>query len=498
MFIKCFFLGKGLKMEGKRNIVNKLGMYLLGTAFGASLYFGAVNYANAQDASKVQNIAKSNSPKSLIYSGGSDELTTTGDGIFAKSYINNVELSPKRACSLMQFYSKDKINYSIIDVKKGLEQRIKKIGHDSTLTKKEKAFKYYLKKLSKKLKSNDKESLKLLNTAVKDGYIDPVTDTLYDEKGWKIKGDTYMAVVKTKKQEIPILLYFKLKNFEDIVKEGKLEKEAKKTARDSSGITKTAEDSLKATAGDTSKAEQFYEMTSDTVRLLKQFGKLTDKQKIEWGKLSSELKEKGYEWAAYGIWVKRKEQPRTKFGLEAALGTEKEAVVGVFYSTPLASWLSLEGFGDWYAAKGNPLSSGKSTQITARERELMGAAKYKQRTDEIITSSEEKAIADAGLGLTFNITDWLEIPLRAGATISKEKKTLDGKSTIIFEGNSQSLQVPSVITNTKDGGKDIKTNPYISAGTRFNITKHLSAELSAIKRGEIVDGRVNFRYNFLR
>lgn len=92
MFIKCFFLGKGLKMEGKRNIVNKLGMYLLGTAFGASLYFGAVNYANAQDASKVQNIAKSNSPKSLIYSGGSDELTTTGDGIFAKSYINNVEL----------------------------------------------------------------------------------------------------------------------------------------------------------------------------------------------------------------------------------------------------------------------------------------------------------------------------------------------------------------------------------------------------------------------
>lgn len=393
-------------MAGKMTF-NKPGIYLLGGAVAV----GAANYANAQD-----------KPRNFIY--GDRELTAAGDGIFAKSYINEVSMSPDNSYSIKsRFSSKDKINYSCTDAKKELKRIINGMGPDNKLTDKEKAFKDYLKELARTLNTNDKASLELLNNAVKDGIISPRNDSLYNERGWKIKDDTYLVFAKTGNESVPILYHFKLKSPAE-EKESGLEKKAGKTGEDYKG--------------------------------------------------------------SYCA----------RFGLEAAAGTNNERVVGAFVELPLASWLSLEGFGSRYAGRGNPTHSDKFTEVTKRQRELIGPETYKQRTDEITTNAEEKAIADIGAGLTIKLNDYVEVPLRIGKEFSNQHKTLDGKSTIIHERNGKLLEAPSVITNSKDCGNSAKSNLYLSAGARLNLGKKLSMGVSFNKMGRKNSGRINLGYRF--
>lgn len=412
MFIKYFFVWKILKMAGKMTF-NKPGIYLLGGAVA----IGAANYANCQEARK------------FIY--GDKELTAAGDGIFAKSYINEIDMFSGDYSLGSRFSSKDKIKYFCTDAKKGLEEIAEGIKPEpgKELTGKEKAFKKYLKGLAKKLKTNNRESLRLLNNAVQDGVISPVRDSLYNEKGWKLNDDVYLVVAKTAKESVPILMHFRAKNYDDIVLEE----------------TREAQEKIGEATGDRSKNKGSY---------------------------------------------------CARFGLETGIGTNNEKVVGTFVELPLTSWLSLEGFGSWYAARGNPTFSGKSTEVTKRQRELIGPETYKQRTDEITTSIEEKAVADIGAGLTIKLNDYLEIPLRIGKEFSNQHKTLEGKSTIIHDRNGQLLEAPSVITNTKDCGHNPTSNKYFSIGPRWNLGKNLSVGLSFNKMGRKNSGRINLRCSF--
>lgn len=186
----------------------------------------------------------------------------------------------------------------------------------------------------------------------------------------------------------------------------------------------------------------------------------------------------------------------TRIGLEAGLGTNKEVVIGGFFEFPLTKWLSLEGFGNYYAIKGKSTFTDFGTQLNQRERELIGPATYKQRTDETIFTAEDKIFAEAGAGLTFKIAYGIGVPLKIGAGLLKREKNIEGKSTIIFERNGQLLQEPSVITNTKKESPAVKSELMLSAGARYNLGKNLSVETSVVRIGRKNSGRINLRVGF--
>jgi hypothetical protein len=248
-------------------------------------------------------------------------------------------------------------------------------------------------------------------------------------------------------------------------------------------------------------AEQpFMRATPDTLMLLKSYGTLTKEQKEAWNKATSDAVEnKGFEYARLGLYVRKKaeEQPEergTRFGIEAAAGTGKEAVAGAFVDIPLASWLDMEGFADGYIAGGNPYVSDLGTQITLREMQLIGPDIHKQRTDDIHTTAEEKAIADIGAGFTFKVTDWLETPLRIALNVSQQEKTLYGTSTVDFYRSGQ-LSEEQKISNAKNE-RGTKCRAGLEAGLRFNITDNLSIGGSVNRIADRTGGRINLRCRF--
>lgn len=424
----------------QKKILNKSEAYLLGGA----LFLGAVTYANAQE------------QRRYIY--GDKELTAAGDGIFAKSYINEVDMFSGDYSLGNRFSSKDKIKYSCIDAKKGVEKIAENMKSDSLLTGKEKAFKHYLKGLAKTLKINDKRSLKMLDNAVKDGVISPVRDSLYDENGWKLNDEVYLIVAKTAKESVPTLVHFKAKTYDDIVLE--------ETRENQSKLEQEAQE-------DSCIPEQPY--------LKKEYSVL--KKKI----VAEKVPKSGTYLAP--------EDESARFGLEAGMGTNNEIVTGAFIDLPLISWLRIGGFGNWYAETGKMPGSETSTQITQRQSELIGSTIYRDRTDEMTTILEGKPIAEYGAEIAFKTED-VEFPLRAGTHLSDEKKTLEGKSTIIHTSEGQLLEAPTVISNTKDCGHSTKSDLYLSAGVRFNLTENLSLGGSYNRIGKKNSGRVSLRYTF--
>jgi hypothetical protein len=491
--------------------------------------------------------------KNFIYSTG--ELTSAGDGILAKSYVNEVYVSPEENYSIRsRFSSKDKIKYFATDAKKGLERIVKKMGKDSKLTGKEKATRYYLKELAKNLISNDKASLKLLNNAVKDGIISPEEDGLYNEKGWKLKDDVYMLVVKTKSQSTPLLLYFKSKTYAEVrKKEGKLEQEIKKEEvrveeeKDSSKTTSKYEkkeqeaiDSSKATEvrepviSDGSKTKKdtlqsakpydslttdekrkyweahtsidiLWKTTENNIELLKPYDSLTTEQKEQYQREYANFWEAkdlvgvnpelyvAIEDSTKKAEVKETSGPR--FGLEAGVGNNGEKTVGIFGNVSLTPWMKLEGFADYSVARGNAYSYSERTEITQRERQLIGPATYKQRTDEITTTLEDMARAEAGAGITFRISENVEIPLRVGTKILTEKEIKEGKSTIVHERNMQVLGETKTITGQTESDNQVN-RLSLSAGAMYNFNNNISVGGLFNRVGEHNSGRINLRVKF--
>lgn len=187
----------------------------------------------------------------------------------------------------------------------------------------------------------------------------------------------------------------------------------------------------------------------------------------------------------------------TRFGLEGAIAfVENEANIGAFVDVPLNSWLSVGGYGDYFFRKGKSTYSDLGTSIIQREKQLIGSETYRQRTDDIHTTAEERAIADIGAGISFKINDDVEFPLRIGAGLMQQEKTLDGKSTITFERNNPPLQEPSIITNTKTEGPVTKSALSLSASLRFNLFKDFWTGFSYNRIGKKDIGRLNFMWRF--
>ena len=493
---------------------------------GAKFYeiFFGKNSENKLKASKnYADTAKVN----RIYSEG--ELTVAGNGVFLTSYTNPSMTSDDGLYDLTRkFSSKDKISYHALTSKK-----IREILNNSSV---KSSVKKRINDIQKKIGKNSRGNHSRFERALKDGK-------LTEGELQNIGDGIYAYLVTTGKQAV--VGFFEVRRS----KSGGLEKKAgeiteKTKLPDQLYEVYTPEaGNLDNTSKDSSIVpEKLFDekYLSEIAKFEEKKFKLIPKEKDFAEKEKTEVKEKGVRREEFypgdippmdssyvspkkdTLVVSEKEARRgefypedldvvivedtsktegkamqkTAFGLEAMVGTNGEKIAGVFVKVPLASWLNVEGYGDYFAAKGNPFVSDMGTQVTQRERQLIGSATYKQRTDDIHTTAEERAISDIGAGITFRINDNFEFPLRIGAGLMRQEKTLDGKSTISFERNDQPLQEPSIITNTQKESPVTKGVLSLSAGARYNLTKNLSFGASINRTGKRNSGRINLRVGF--
>lgn len=147
-------------------------------------------------------------------------ITTAGDGVFGKTFLNKLELKPDSKIDLNNiFYTlgkdKDKekdLNFGVIDSQQGIQNIRDYIKSKGKLTGKEKAFVNHLNFLEKYASENpsDPETIKKLNKALEDGVIDTQADLLYnlDKNEWDIKKGTYVLIAKNpeKSETVPVLI----------------------------------------------------------------------------------------------------------------------------------------------------------------------------------------------------------------------------------------------------------------------------------------------------
>ena len=477
--------------------------------------------------SRPHHAQKRKTLQNKIYS-RNHEFSTTSDGIVLKDFVYNFTLEPDSKIEISKFFDlyakRGEIQYSVIDARKGLKNIISFLKKDlksrDIQSQKERiATIEYYENLLNETSQNDRSSLNKLEKSLYDGIIDVQKDSLMVDSIWQIKEGEYIIISKNKKTEwyaansVPIIVDIK-------TRDGKI------GSKSATAVTQAP----KQKDEKKDEKEVFMEENGDTLRLLKPYHKMTNEQIKEFfsrrnlfaGKKEIEIisKEGDSLWTYTRIkdvdenYVgekklkdsvrkeaeqdeenKAKEVLRTKFGLQAGIGTNGQKILGAFVDIPLNSWLSGESYINYYFARGNPVFTDRATEVTIRERELVGSNIYKQRTDEIITDIAERAMGEMGLGVILKAGN-LEFPLRIGNVLSRKEKTLYGKSTISFERDGQLLREPNVITNSKDENPGSALNLSLSAGARFKINKNLFVGGSFNRIGQKNTGRINIGLKF--
>ena len=505
-----------------KRVAKDAGAYVLSGA----LTIGAAQYANAQTtdsynwtnkiyhlfsgSSKPQNkplskkyvpkksIGKSSSSNEIIPTG---YLTTAGDGVFAKSYVNDIEVSPNSIYFLNgEWKSKDVLNYSALDVRKGLNDVIryytkKHFSKGKKPTGEQKATLAYFRELYRKAGSNDKKSLKLLENVVRDGVINSETDNLYDNGQLALKEGLYMIKVATKKRSFPILVYFRQKTFEEIPKESELEKEVTDTSTavaksdtlkeitkyeeerfgkgdaltiepDSSGLPKSqfAQPIDLVVHGDSAAIAPGYVLADTTLKT----GEASDTtQKAE------------------GI----EEERGFRFGVKAGITSTEEAPVTLFANYPISKDLVLETFLEWNLRNGKSYFNSNSYNVPLRKDDYVNPTDRRKKINEEFISTEEAPHAkklspvEAGLALNYLATNWLEVGFGAGIQALREVSKTNRQSTVWVERNGVPFRGPDTIPGTATESTGTKTYPTFRTDLRLKPLKGLTLDLILKRTG---------------
>ena len=506
----------------EKSVLNKLGRYLLS---GALLTGIGYSTADAQD--------KEPEPRKLIIA--KEDLTVADSSRFLVSSYTPLEISENSSYDLTtKLGCQDVIKYRAMKPKekkdvKTIENDLKKVSNPNL--RKQYSLFYEEAKKSK--------GLAAFNRAISDGKVvnievEYLTDGTYFVE-IKTPSESVIRIIKVKKGKLEQKVQEEKKT--EVVTEKpqlpnqlyevsapkpdsssyKIQEDTSKTKVDSTKVLekKAVPDSSKIKEQEIqkekAKQEFLKKVTEAEEKMLernKKFGREMLKSKSE---KADSVKLKDYEEnldlekkikKEIKVIVKEEKKAErlcTRFGLEAAVSwAENEANIGSFVEIPLTSWFSVGGYGDYFIRAGKPILSDLGTQITQREKQLISSAKYKQRTDNIHATAEERAVADIGAGFSFKIRNNIEFPLRIGVGLLKHEKTVDGESIITFEENGQLLQEPSVITNTQKESPKTKAALTWSAGVLYNLIGDwlaVGASVNGIGPNKNI-GRLNLRVAF--
>ena len=405
-------------------------------------------------------------------------FSATGEGIFLKNFVYSLNIDSNSNCDLEGMLSavKGDVHYEVMGAKKGLENTLSYLRKIKNQTGEQKASMRYMEGLLKNTEESDSQSVRLLGKSLQDRVIAPQQDSLFVNGEWQIKEGRYIIMARSETKtfggvkyvanSVPILVD---------VRTNSLNVAERKNIASFAPFTKPY-----ATADSTAKARE-------------------EKERLAKARADSIVKVEARKQIQTSIvkkYVSEDIKLKTRFGLESAFGTNQEGIVGAFVGVPLDKTVNVEAYGNFYFAKGKPISSTSVTDTTFREVELIGPGTYKQRTDEITTITEDKARAEFGAGLSYKISEGLEIPVRAGVVFSKGEETIEGKSTITHERNQLPLGNPEVITNSKKGEGSNSKKFSLSLGALYNLNRNFSVGASFNRVGEANSGRINLRYRF--
>ena len=515
---------------GKSSYSTKIAM----GALALMGYLGNVNSAEAQQSMRQNRILSRN-----------EENSATGEGVLLKDFaykmnfapntkvnniINNLGLVPNTKVSLDSAFGlyaqKGEVSYNVVGGREGLRSVLSTLRKNKNPDGKEKASIHYIEGLLRNTSPSDTASVGALERAVRDKVID------VGREAKNVVSGRYVFIAKSKAMEgyeansIPIIVDIKNSSYShshkyvEAVPSAKITEKKNVPAKTQSSKDNAAKEKAlrENLALERHKLDSSNQVSAE--RALRQ-AYLTDSTKKAIAR-DNAIKAKQYSDSVSDAKAKAREKfvrdstenartearkkfvadstanankPKTRFGIEAGYGTNGEAVTGAFVEVPLSSSVSLEGFGNYFVSNGKADTLQVRADTTLRDRQLIGPGTYKQRTDEIITTSEDEAIVDVGLGLLLKAGN-VRFNFRGGVGMSSQDGTIDGKSTIAFERNMAPLGQPETITNSMPGKKKNLTEALFSAGAMYDFNRNVSLGVSFNGVGKRSGGRINFRYRF--
>ncbi len=434
-------------------------------------YLGTADSAGAQQPARQNRILSAE-----------ECLSATGEGIYLKNFCHDIYLRQDSKLSIENRFGlsalKGDVSYSAISAKKGIEYGLAflatqpKTGvRDASIT--------YLQNLLDKVPSEDKASVASLNHAVSDGVIEG------SELIGKVASGTYAIMTRSRsiqdqiENRMPILVnisYDAEKARLDSVSDARVARERQRVADSTAKANRITRDQY--VADSTARAIR------DSVAKLPKAGQDASQRHAASPKTETGKDNEKYDWLT-----------GKRIGIEVGYGKDNESVIGAFVEFPVAYRVDLEVFGNYFISPRNADTLNVRADTTLRDRQLIGPGTYKQRTDEIITSSRNEPKIETGLGLILRAGN-LSLNFRGGVIMSSQEERVDGRSTISFERNAMPLGNPEVITNSKPSTKKNKTGPVFSAGVLYDFNKHLSVGASVNNFERRSGGRINFRVRF--
>lgn len=432
----------------------------------------------------ILNPVSAKSQQNTIYS-RNPELSAAGEGVILKDHVFNYQLVPNTVINLENefglYATRGEVNYSASDARAGLENVISYLRGNISVVRTDIGLASidYFENLLSETTESDRASVAQLNRALEDRVIDVQGDSLYVDGNWRIQEGRYGIIARSNAvpgfsdQSIPILVEFTYA--------------PEQAAQQPAQVQPIVPVQPEPIPADTTATPVIPEPTPVPAEPIPQPQIPAERQTTQ-----ADLER--------GI----------KYGIEAGVGATKEATIGAFFEYPVTSWMALEGFGNFYAARGNPVTSDEDTEVTMREKKLVGPFTYKTREDRITSYSDGRAIFDSGIGVTFRVNDFgidevenFEFPFRAGPALVKNDNWKYGESTIRFERNQKTLE-ENTISNTETLDSNFKKVLSLSGGVRYNIDEFsvaginvegLSLGYSFNRVGDENSIRVNIRYN---
>ncbi|MCX6749138.1 MAG: hypothetical protein NTW17_00120 [Candidatus Pacearchaeota archaeon] len=365
-------------------------------------------------------------------------LSATGEGIYLKNFCHDVELGSDSRINLNQRFSLSATvgndNYEVITGREGVRYGLRMLRR-GRLTPEKRASITYLENLLQRMSENDSASVSLLEQDAQNGILgDGINDLSQIHEG------IYAFVAKSGRSGryvengMPIFVNIRIPGRETRAQE--------QAQRDTAAAHEGERAQRVVAPTDTGDAN--YRRGRAPVRANAEAARTLAPQRT------------GQEFVP----------PRTArrvfgAGLEAAIGTDNELILGMFANARIIPGIGLELSGRYFSRRGDSDFIRSPTDTTERATEHIGST-YKTRTDEITTSFDEKGFVELGGRILIE---------PAGVKIFDRTEDIEGRSTIESIRNGNQLEAPQVITNSQRKSRNV-THPSLTAELRVHPFKN--------------------------
>lgn len=435
--------------------------YSTKAALGALALMGYLAPLNSAEAQHVHTKQKADFQaqqpvrQDRVFS-GKECLSAAGSAIYLVNYCHDLDFRRDSKIGVKQEYDLSTslgstLTYSAYSAKEGAKIGINRLKTFKPFTDRDSATMKFLQKLERNLPKNDYASVSELGSAVRDGVLEG------SELIGKVSPGMYAIMSTSSNNSLPQFVNIRYDTerarLDSISRKAQEEKQRAAYLTENANRVKNAADSAAKSV-------------RDSIAKLPKEGQDTTKKPAALTKTKTGKEKENYDWLT-----------GKRFGLETGYGSNNGAFVGAYVKVFSAPKLSVGFYAQYNVSRGDAVAD-TTTEITLRDKQLIGPATYKERLDEATRISRQENAGEVGLEVLLNPSGRVSIPLRVGLALGNDKTDVNGKSTITFMRNDQVMQDPSVIENSMPTKKKSVNSVVFGAGLDLNVSKHLSVGAS--------------------